>query len=116
AKKRGVRIEILLDHSNEQEPYSDLHAFIEAGLEPMIDAKHAIAHNKVMIRGKKTLITRSFNFTHQTQNSKAEKLLVMKGHPALVSRYRAAFEAHKAHCQKPQPKVQAAKDHHRMAA
>jgi phosphatidylserine/phosphatidylglycerophosphate/cardiolipin synthase-like enzyme len=116
AKKRGVRVELLLDHSNEQEQYSDLHWFIEAGLEPMIDAKHAIAHNKVMIVDRKTLITGSFNFTHQAEASNAENLLVLRGHPELVSQYRAAFEAHKAHSQKPQPKVQAAKDHHRLAA
>jgi phosphatidylserine/phosphatidylglycerophosphate/cardiolipin synthase-like enzyme len=116
AKKRGVRVEILLDHSNEQEPYSDLHWFVEAGLHPLIDAKHPIAHNKVMIVDKRTLITGSFNFTNQAESHNAENLVVLKGHPELVAAYRAAFESHKAHCQAPQPKVQAAKDHHRMAA
>jgi phosphatidylserine/phosphatidylglycerophosphate/cardiolipin synthase-like enzyme len=116
AKKKGVHVEILLDHSNEQEPYSDLHWFLEAGLEPKIDAKHAIAHNKVMIVDKKTVITGSFNFTNQAEAHNAENLLVLKGHPELVASYRAAFESHKAHCQAPQLKVQAAKDHHRAAA
>jgi phosphatidylserine/phosphatidylglycerophosphate/cardiolipin synthase-like enzyme len=116
AKKRGVRVEILLDHSNEQEQYSDLHWFIEAGMEPLIDAKHPIAHNKIMLVDKRTIITGSFNFTNQAEAHNAENLLVLKGHPELVASYRAAFEAHKAHCQKPQPKVQMAKDHHRTAA
>jgi phosphatidylserine/phosphatidylglycerophosphate/cardiolipin synthase-like enzyme len=116
AKKRGLRVEILLDHSNEQEQYSDLHWFLEAGLEPLIDAKHPIAHNKVMIVDRKTLITGSFNFTQQAELHNAENLLILKGHPELVGSYRAAFEAHKQHCQKPQPKVQPAKDHHRIAA
>ena len=40
AKKRGVHVELVMDHSNEQEPYSDLQAFLEAGLNPLIDAKH----------------------------------------------------------------------------
>jgi phosphatidylserine/phosphatidylglycerophosphate/cardiolipin synthase-like enzyme len=116
AKKRGVRVEILMDHSNEQEQYSDLHLFVEAGLNPLIDAKHPIAHNKVMIVDKRTLLTGSFNFTQQAEQHNAENLLVLKGHPELVASYRATFEAHKAHCQAPQPKAQAAKDHHRMAA
>jgi phosphatidylserine/phosphatidylglycerophosphate/cardiolipin synthase-like enzyme len=116
AKKRGVRVEILLDHSNEQEQYSDLHWFIEAGMEPLIDAKHPIAHNKIMLVDKRTIITGSFNFTNQAESHNAENLLVLKGHPELVASYRAAFEAHKTHCQKPQPKVQMAKDHHRTAA
>jgi phosphatidylserine/phosphatidylglycerophosphate/cardiolipin synthase-like enzyme len=116
AKKKGVRVEILMDQSNEQEQYSDLHWFIEAGMEPLIDAKHAIAHNKIMLVDKRTILTGSFNFTNQAESHNAENLLVIKGHPELVASYRAGFEAHKAHCQKPQPKVQMAKDHHRIAA
>ena len=116
AKKKGVRVELLLDHSNEQEEYSDLHLFIEAGLNPLVDAKHPIAHNKVMIVDKRTIITGSFNFTQQAEQHNAENLVVLKGHPELVGAYLAAFEAHKAHCQAPQVKVQAAKDHHRKAA
>jgi phosphatidylserine/phosphatidylglycerophosphate/cardiolipin synthase-like enzyme len=116
AKKKGARVEILMDHSNEQEQYSDLHQFMEAGLEPLIDAKHAIAHNKVMIVDKKTLITGSFNFTHQAEMHNAENLLVLKGHPELVSAYRAMFESHKSHCQAPQLKILPAKEHHKQAA
>src|SRR5712691_6762958 len=43
AKGRGVRIEILLDKSNEQETYTELGILIEKGLAPLIDAHHAIA-------------------------------------------------------------------------
>src|SRR5438132_1078794 len=49
AKKRGVDVKVLLDKSNEKESYSDLRIFLENDLIPLIDAKHAIAHNKVMI-------------------------------------------------------------------
>ena len=34
---------ILLDRSNEAEKYSDLKIFLEHGLDPLIDAEHAIA-------------------------------------------------------------------------
>src|ERR1700722_11477193 len=37
AKKRGVNVSILLDKSNEVERYSDLHIFLEKGLDPLID-------------------------------------------------------------------------------
>jgi phosphatidylserine/phosphatidylglycerophosphate/cardiolipin synthase-like enzyme len=104
AKGRGVHVELLLDHSNEQEQYSDLALFIEKGLAPLIDAKHAIAHNKVMIVDKKTLITGSFNFTHQAETHNAENLLILKGHPELVRHFRQNFETHKSHCQAPQLK------------
>src|SRR5258708_21596552 len=49
AKTRGVHVELILDHSNETEPYSDLHFFLEQNLTPLIDAHHAIAHNKAII-------------------------------------------------------------------
>lgn len=107
AKKRGVRVEVVLDHSNEQEPYSDLPQFVEHGLAPLVDAKHAIAHNKVMILDRKTLLTGSFNFTHQAETHNAENLLVLKGHPELVEHYRKNFEAHKSHAQAPQAKAHA---------
>jgi phosphatidylserine/phosphatidylglycerophosphate/cardiolipin synthase-like enzyme len=105
AKKRGVKIEVLLDHSNEQETYSDLPLFLEHGLAPLVDAKHAIAHNKVMIIDRRVLLTGSFNFTHQAETANAENLLVIKGHPELVELYYQNFEAHKAHCQTPHVKA-----------
>jgi phosphatidylserine/phosphatidylglycerophosphate/cardiolipin synthase-like enzyme len=98
AKKRGVQVDILLDRSNEVERYSDLHIFIEQGLHPLIDADHSIAHNKIMIIDRKTLVTGSFNFTHQAEIENAENLLIFKHHPDLLKAYRDNFFAHKAHC------------------
>src|SRR5438876_421867 len=48
AKSRGVEVEILLDRSNEQETYTELGHLIQKGVTPLIDANHAIAHNKIM--------------------------------------------------------------------
>jgi phosphatidylserine/phosphatidylglycerophosphate/cardiolipin synthase-like enzyme len=114
AKLRGVHVEIVLDHSNEAESYSDLHFFLEQGLMPVIDPHHAIAHNKVMIIDNRTLLTGSFNFTHQAEAENAENLLVLKGHPELLKAYRQNFADHKAHAREAQPKAQpkAAAPHH----
>jgi phosphatidylserine/phosphatidylglycerophosphate/cardiolipin synthase-like enzyme len=98
AKKRGVHVEILLDRSNEQEKYSDLHLLLEHGLAPLIDDSHAIAHNKVMVIDQKTIVTGSYNFTNQAEHENAENMLVLKHHPDLVRAYRQSFQAHKAHC------------------
>ena len=117
AKKRGVHVEVLLDHSNEKEKYSDLHLFLEHGLPPLIDANHPIAHNKVMIIDKKTIVTGSYNFTNQAENENAENMLILKHHPELVNSYRQAFLAHKAHCKPAQIKAPAeAPAAHRKAA
>lgn len=108
AKKRGAHVEIVLDHSNEQEKYSDLHIFMEHGLAPLIDANHPIAHNKIMIIDRRTIVTGSFNFTNQAEKENAENLLIIKHHPDLVNLYRANFQAHKAHAKPAQIKAPAA--------
>jgi phosphatidylserine/phosphatidylglycerophosphate/cardiolipin synthase-like enzyme len=98
AKKRGVKVEVLLDRSNEVEKYSDLHILLEQGLDPLIDAEHAIAHNKIMIIDQKVVVTGSYNFTNQAEGENAENLLILKGHGELVRGYRDNFFHHKAHC------------------
>jgi phosphatidylserine/phosphatidylglycerophosphate/cardiolipin synthase-like enzyme len=105
AKKRGVHVDILLDRSNEAERYSDLRIFLDQGLAPLIDAQHAIAHNKVMVIDQKILITGSYNFTNQAEEENAENLLIIKGHPELVRLYRQNFLAHKGHSKPAQLKT-----------
>ena len=102
AKLRGVHVDIVLDHSNEKEEHTDLHFFLEQGLAPVIDPSHAIAHNKVMVIDGRTLITGSFNFTHQAEAENAENLLIFKGHPDLARSYRQNFLAHKDHSRAPE--------------
>lgn len=98
AKKRGVQVDILLDHSNEKESYSDLKIFLEHGLDPRIDHEHAIAHNKIILIDKRTIITGSYNFTNQAEHENAENVIVIKGHPDLPGLFRANFLQHKSHC------------------
>jgi phosphatidylserine/phosphatidylglycerophosphate/cardiolipin synthase-like enzyme len=97
AKKRGVHVEIILDKSNEVERYSDLHIFLENGLPPLIDHSHAIAHNKIMVIDRHTVVTGSFNFTNQAENENAENVVILKGNPDVVDQYRKNFLAHKEH-------------------
>jgi phosphatidylserine/phosphatidylglycerophosphate/cardiolipin synthase-like enzyme len=102
AKMRGLHVEIVLDHSNEKEEHTDLPFFMEQGLAPLIDAHHAIAHNKVMVIDGRTLVTGSFNFTRQAEIENAENLLVFKHHPDLIAAYRTNFQSHKAHARPPE--------------
>jgi len=98
AKKRGVDVQILLDRSNETERYSDLKIFLDQGLHPLIDAEHAIAHNKIVIIDQKVVVTGSYNFTNQAEGENAENMVIIKGQPEVVRRYRDNFMLHKAHC------------------
>jgi phosphatidylserine/phosphatidylglycerophosphate/cardiolipin synthase-like enzyme len=104
AKLRGVHVDIVLDHSNEKEEYTDLHFFLQQGLHPVIDPHHAIAHNKVMVIDNRTLLTGSFNFTQHAETDNAENLLVIKGHPDMVRAYKENFQAHKSHARPPEIK------------
>jgi phosphatidylserine/phosphatidylglycerophosphate/cardiolipin synthase-like enzyme len=118
AKTRGVHVEVVLDKSNEQEAYSDLPLLKEHGLAPLIDAHHAIAHNKVILIDRATVLTGSFNFTHQAEVENAENLLIIKGHPGLAEAYYRDFINHKGHSQEPKHKTapaHAPAPHHKAA-
>jgi phosphatidylserine/phosphatidylglycerophosphate/cardiolipin synthase-like enzyme len=49
AHKRGVKIVAVLDKSNETGTYSAATFLTNAGIQPLIDDAHAIAHSKVMV-------------------------------------------------------------------
>ena len=97
AHNRGVDVIVVLDKSNEKETYSAGTFLFNAGVPVWIDAKHAIAHNKIIIIDGKVLLTGSFNFTSQAENSNAENLLVIKGHADLVAAYEDNFKHHLSH-------------------
>ena len=97
AKKRGIDVQVLLDKSNETDRYSDLKFLLDQDVHPLIDAEHAIAHNKVMIIDKKIVVTGSFNLTNQAEHQNAENMLIIKGHPEMAVQYRQNFMVHKEH-------------------
>ena len=67
------------------------------GVATYIDDRHAIAHNKIMVIDRATIITGSFNFTKAAEEKNAENILVIKGNPGLASKYLANFEWHLKH-------------------
>lgn len=97
ARKRGVAIEAVLDKSNATAKYTAATFLFNAGIPVLIDSAHAIAHNKVMIVDKATLITGSFNFTSAAENKNAENLLIIKGNQKLTDQYIRNFEEHRQH-------------------
>ena len=98
AHKRGVHVEVILDKSQRTEKYSSADFVAHAGIPTFIDAKHAIAHNKIMVIDEMTVITGSFNFTKAAEENNAENLLVI--HDAeLAAKYLANWHAHLQHSQ-----------------
>lgn len=98
ARKRGVAIAVILDKSQRTEKYSEADFVAHAGIPTFIDARHAIAHNKIIIIDGVVVLTGSFNFTKAAEQNNAENLLVIHD-PKLAARYLANWEEHKAHAE-----------------
>jgi phosphatidylserine/phosphatidylglycerophosphate/cardiolipin synthase-like enzyme len=100
ARKRGVRVQAILDKSELKEgSYSEADFLAHVGVPTLIDAEHAIAHNKVIILDGQVVLTGSFNFTRQAETSNAENLLVIRS-PALARQYTANWQLHAEHSER----------------
>jgi len=62
AHRRGVEVRVILDRSQYEAKGAAALPLYEANIDVRMDAKHPIAHNKVMIIDSFTVITGSFNF------------------------------------------------------
>lgn len=96
AHRRGVGVKVILDRSQRTEKYSEADFLKNQGIPPLIDAEHAIAHNKVMVIDHYLVLTGSFNFTKAAEESNAENLLLIND-PVLAGRYAANWQAHEEH-------------------
>ncbi len=96
AKKRGVDVEVILDKSNKTAKYSSADLVEHAGIPTSIDASHAIAHNKIMVIDKQTVVTGSFNFTTAAERHNAENLLIIHN-PAIAETYLKNWQHHHDH-------------------
>ena len=99
AEKRGVKVVVILDKSQRTERYTEADFLLHAGVPTYIDAKHAIAHNKIMVIDSHTILTGSFNFTKAAEENNAENLLVIED-AALAKKYTDNWQKHLAHSDK----------------
>ena len=98
AHKRGVRVQVILDKSQRSEKYSSADFVQHAGIPTYIDAKHAIAHNKIMIIDGFYVFTGSFNFTKAAEESNAENLILIQN-PAIAAQYTRNWNDHREHAE-----------------
>jgi phosphatidylserine/phosphatidylglycerophosphate/cardiolipin synthase-like enzyme len=99
AHKRGVHVNVILDKSQRTEQYSSADFVAHAGVPVSIDAKHKIAHNKIMVIDSNTVITGSFNFTKAAEEGNAENLLIIQS-PDLAAKYIENWKQHAEHSEK----------------
>src|SRR5512145_1393011 len=78
AHKRGVKVVAILDKSKETAKYSAVTFLNNAGISPLIDDQHAIAHHKLMVIDSASILTAFFNFTKAAEAQNVQNLLVSK--------------------------------------
>ena len=98
AHKRGVDVRVILDESQRTEDHPSADFLRHSGIRTLVDARHAVAHNKVMVIDGETVVTGSFNFTRAAEESNAENLLVIRD-KALAAKYSANWHSHAQHSQ-----------------
>ena len=98
AHRRGVRVAVILDKSQRTEKYSSADFLANQGVPTMIDAEHAIAHNKIIIIDGEIVISGSFNFTKAAQEKNAENVLIIRDQ-ALAAQYTQNWQVHAQHSQ-----------------
>lgn len=98
ANKRGVAVFVILDKSNRTDKYGVADFLTHFGVDTYIDDKHAIAHSKVIILDKETVITGSYNFTNAAEYKNAENTLIIRS-SELADAYFANWSTHQKHSQ-----------------
>ncbi len=91
AKKRGIKIEVVLDKSQGWEKYIPPDLVGSARIVTFIDDKHGIDPNMIIIVDRNILITGGRNF------SNGENILIIKEHKPLVDLYIQDFKGHEGH-------------------
>lgn len=100
AHRRGLRVRVILDKSQQTEKYSSADFLVHAGVSTLIDSSHAIAHNKIMVLDEATVITGSFNFTKAAEERNAENLLIIRD-KKLAAKYVTNWHNHAHHSKAP---------------
>lgn len=94
--KRGVNVQAIMDKSQRGEKYTSANFLANVGIPTFIDDKHTIAHNKIIVIDRETVITGSYNFSKSAEKSNAENLLIIKS-KELAKIYLDNWNRHKEH-------------------
>jgi len=99
AHHRGIDVRVICDRGQRTARNSEAARCRDAGIEVLFDAKHAIAHNKIMIFDSRTVVTGSFNFTRAAEDSNAENLLILRDRD-MARLYRDNWLHHAGHSER----------------
>ena len=93
AKKRGVNVRIVLDHSQHYQKYSKevIQVLLNKQMDVRFDHTVKIAHNKVLVIDNLQTVTGSYNWTHSAEFKNAENLVFIKSQE-VAKKYAMYFE------------------------
>jgi mitochondrial cardiolipin hydrolase len=91
AKKRGVKVRILTDHTQASQKSSGVLGMIESGLDVRLNSKFKIEHNKFGVYDGRLVSTGSFNWTGPAARSNSENCLFLT-EQEIIKKYSQRFE------------------------
>jgi phosphatidylserine/phosphatidylglycerophosphate/cardiolipin synthase-like enzyme len=100
ANRRGVKVSIIVDKSEQGEGLTPIVVLHNAGVPVFLDGKHIVAHTSSIVIDRATVVTGSFTFTKAAEDSNAENLLIIKA-TRLAEAYRDFWEKHRTHSEEP---------------
>ena len=100
AHKRGVKVKVILDKSQQKMTYGRFRVLRRAGISVYFDGEHATANNKIILIDRRTVITGSYNFTKAAEEKNAENVLIIKRRVDVLDRYLENFKTHRGHSSK----------------
>jgi len=100
AAKRGVKVDVILDKSQEKATYGPWRALLRDGVRVYFDREHDTANNKIVIVDSRAVITGSYNFTKAAEDKNAENILILKNAEDVIDSYIENFDRHLEHAKK----------------
>lgn len=96
ARIRGIAIRLIIDRSQEAAPAAGPDAARRAAIPLRTDAAEKLQHNKYVILDSTTVITGSYNWSDNAENSNAENIVILRD-PATAAAFTADFNKHWGH-------------------
>ena len=87
ARKRGVKVQVVLDKGQKNRHYRAIEELQDAGIPVRFNGRYAIMHDKFMIIDSRTIESGSFNYTISAEKRNAENVLVIRNNKPLAAKF-----------------------------
>jgi len=105
ARRRGLDVRVILDRSNEKNVSSGAGYIGKIGVPVWIDKSVRIAHNKLILIDRDTIVMGSLNWTKSGNTRNAENVHILRGAHRLADRHEAYFRSRQAVSEQYKPRV-----------